>query len=340
MPPPFTNSSSAISDTAATTAARRSRISRAERRLQRTRSRGPGAACRAAGRRGPRCGPRRPSARRAARRGATRSPAPAPPPGAACGSVSASARSSAARRRSSSRRPAPSRRGWTSRPAADSIRSRCAGAVHHQDGRGVRLLGREPRELGDRRAIGRRVSDDEIVEALLGEPQRLGQRVGEQPAEARRPREDPLEQRPGSGPTCSRPGSACPAARRSMSSRVPPHGVQVDEREGRLDAGERARSARSRPARSGAVLATVVAMAVSLPLAIASDRETLPEQGFRCRPRRAGRDRCYSSALARGGHPPPRAVKSDIADPRRRCRGAGEPRRRPPAARGESPHSA
>ena len=178
-------------------------------------------ACRAAGRRPPRCGPRRPSG----------------PTSCTPGRESISRASAAAWRGRADRRALrpdlqPAARG----PVADveleadphrlrrgrggATRSgRGARRVDHQHRRGVGLLGRQPAELRERER-GRRSGSRRTRSSKprLGQPQRLGQRVGEEPPEAGVARQDALEQRRGSAATCWRPGSACPRARRSMSA--------------------------------------------------------------------------------------------------------------------------
>ena len=188
VPPPLTNSSSATSRTAADdrrAGARGSR--RSERacmnRIAALRSGRPGT-----GRRPRRSGPRRPSARRARCRGARsisarhptrllarRGPASAsgrpstrPPSGHQPTSMSRQTRTGAA--------PAADRR-------LDQVEVRAV--VDHQHRRAVGFARRSSRATSrDRRPVDGRVGDDDVLEALLGEPQRLRQREREHPAEA------------------------------------------------------------------------------------------------------------------------------------------------------------
>ena len=115
-----------------------------------------------------RCGPRRPSGRPAARRRGPRSRAPAPPPAAACGSASAWRRSSPGRPRSSSRRRSRSRPAPAPRPRPPPPRSGRGARVQStiSDRRGVGIARSSAGELGERRAVGGRVGDDEVVEAV------------------------------------------------------------------------------------------------------------------------------------------------------------------------------
>ena len=170
------------------------------------------------------------------------------PPARACGSASASARSSAGRPRSSSRRRARSRPGSarTSPATADSIRSRCATSRPSAPARRRGRSAVSRAELRDRRAVGGRVADARGRRSRAREPQRLRQRVGQEAPEARVAREDPLEQRRGSAATCSRPGSACPrrgaACRRRCATTRPGRRARTAPRRPRAPA----RSARSR----------------------------------------------------------------------------------------------
>ena len=84
-----------------------------------------------------------------------------------------------------------------------------------------------------RRAIGGRVRQQQVAEAVVVQPQRLVQRVRHQPAKALVPGQDPLQDgRERTDLLATRIGF--PAARRVMSRCVEPHRVEVHEGEGRV----------------------------------------------------------------------------------------------------------
>ena len=56
--------------------------------------------------------------------------------------------------------------------------------VHHQRRVSVGTLGGEQRQLGERLAIGGRVADEDVLVALAGEVERLGQGEAQDSAEA------------------------------------------------------------------------------------------------------------------------------------------------------------
>ena len=58
------------------------------------------------------------------------------------------------------------------------------GLVDHQRRVRVGPLGGEQRQLGERLAIGRRVADEDVLVALAGEVERLGQGEAQDSAEA------------------------------------------------------------------------------------------------------------------------------------------------------------
>ena len=74
------------------------------------------------------------------------------------------------------------------------------------------------RELRERGAVGRRVGEQQVAEAVAVQPQRLVERERHEPAEALVAREDALEHRPRSARTCWPRGSACPTERASISA--------------------------------------------------------------------------------------------------------------------------
>ena len=107
------------------------------------------------------------------------------------------------------RRPAPS---------TDSITSRCSAQSTVTIGAPAGLATERSASSSSAPRVGRRVGEQQVLEALLGQPQRLRQGEGHQPGEAlvRDPGSPPAA--PGSAPSCSRPGSACPPARPSISA--------------------------------------------------------------------------------------------------------------------------
>ncbi len=93
----------------------------------------------------------------------------------------------------------------------------------------------EPRKLAQRAAIGGRVGDDDVLEPLLRQPQRLGQRVGERPLKAG-PREHPLLQRAAAHRLAGQPDRLGRGAAFHVGG-VGPEGVEVDDRERRIERG-------------------------------------------------------------------------------------------------------
>ena len=78
--------------------------------------------------------------------------------------------------------------------------------------------GRVTSEPGQRRPVGRRVGDDDVVAgAAGGQPECLGQGVGQDAAEAVH-LQRPARSGGGSAPTCWPAGSACRAARLVMAA--------------------------------------------------------------------------------------------------------------------------
>ena len=106
-----------------------------------------------------------------------------------------------------------SRQTWTGAgsatvAAAFSMMSSWSGRVDHHGDRGGRC--RVTGQPGERRPVGGRVGDHDVVaDALPGQPERLRQGEGQDPAEPVQ-RQDLLEHARGSAPTCWPAGSACP----------------------------------------------------------------------------------------------------------------------------------
>ena len=97
-------------------------------------------------------------------------------------------------------------------------------------------LALEPAQLGERAAVGGRVGEQQVVEAVLVQPQRLGSVNVISP---RKPGscEDRREQRAAAHRLARHPDRR---ARRSLEhlARVRPHRVEIHERERRVDVGE------------------------------------------------------------------------------------------------------
>ena len=130
------------------------------------------------------------------------------------------------------------RTGAAPAPSTDSIRSRCSTRVDHHDRRLLGVRRRAQRQLLERAAVGGRVGEQQVLEALLGQPERLRQGEGHQSRRSARSRRriasssarqriDLLATRIGFSP-----------ARPSIVVGVRPHRVEVDEGERRLDLGE------------------------------------------------------------------------------------------------------
>ena len=110
-------------------------------------------------------------------------------------------------------------------------------AVDHHDRRFVGAGDRAQRQLLQRPEVGGRVGEQQVVEALLGQPQGLRQRVGHQPGEAAVAPQRRLDQRP-AAQALGRDPDRLAARPGQHRVRVRPHRVEVDEGERSLDLGE------------------------------------------------------------------------------------------------------
>ena len=129
------------------------------------------------------------------------------------------------------------RTGAAPAPSTDSIASRCSAQSTITIGAPLGVGDRAQRQLPERPGVGGRVGEQQVLEALLGEPQRLRQGEGHQPGEALVAAQDPLQQRPAAH-RLARDPDRLPACPRQHRVRVRPHRVEVDEGERRLDLGE------------------------------------------------------------------------------------------------------
>ena len=110
-------------------------------------------------------------------------------------------------------------------------------AVDHHDRRPAGVRHRAQRQLAERADVGGRVGEQQVLEPLLGEPQRLRQRVGHQPGEPLIAAQHLLDQRPAAQALGRDPDRLAPGPSQHRV-RVRPHRVEVDEGERRLDLGE------------------------------------------------------------------------------------------------------
>ena len=109
------------------------------------------------------------------------------------------------------------------------------GLVHHQDGRRAGLSRLELRQPRDRLPVGRRIGDEQVSMAGLGEHQGLRDREAEDALEARVARRDPLEHRAATHRLGGHPDRlAAGAGEHRVRVRV--ERVEIDECEGRLEA--------------------------------------------------------------------------------------------------------
>ena len=124
------------------------------------------------------------------------------------------------------------------------------GAIDHQHRRPLRVGGALHGELRERFGVRGRIGDHHVVEAVIGQPQGLGQRVGQQPSEALVAGEDPLQNRAAANRLrCDSYRLAACAAQHVLG--VGPHRVEIDEGEWGLDLGEDLLVARVRLIRDG-----------------------------------------------------------------------------------------
>ncbi len=117
-------------------------------------------------------------------------------------------------------------------------------AVDHQDRRPAGLAAERSASSPSALGVGGRVGEQQVLEALLGQPQGLGQGEGHQPGEALVAVAGSPPAGPGSGPTCWRRGSACrrrvpaspprwPTSRRGRRRRMAPRPQRRSARSGR-----------------------------------------------------------------------------------------------------------
>ena len=126
-----------------------------------------------------------------------------------------------------------------SRPGAENRLDRVEvlDAVDHHDRRLAGVGGRAQRQLAEGAGVGGRVGEQQVLVAVLGEPERLRQGVGHQPGEALVGGEDPLEDGAAAHRLARDPDRLRPCPPQHLL-RVRPHRIEVDERERRLHLGE------------------------------------------------------------------------------------------------------
>ena len=201
-------------------------------------------------------------------------------------------------------------------------------AIDHHHRRLIGVGGAADRQLGQSVAVGRRVGEQEVLEALRGEPERLGQGEREQPGEPLAAGEDPLQKRPGAHRLAGQ-ADRLAAGPAGHVGGVRPHRVEIDEGERSLDLGEgplvaavgllRGRHGgepTSRPRRfrrAGAVLAPAQAC-----------QAAKPPQVFQCR-------RGVSAAQACQAAKPPQMVSNAgaVLAPAQACQAAKPPQEVP-----------
>ena len=152
----------------------------------------------------------------------------------------------------------PDRRDERARGRLDHVE--VLGAVHHHDRGLVGVLGGQPGEPGQAPGVGGRVGEHQVALALLPEPERLGQREGQESLEAAVQVEQPAQERAAAHRLAGDPDRLAGRALQHVGG-VRPDGVEVDEGERGLDALRRpARSAR-RP-RSGVGIGAGVGVSI------------------------------------------------------------------------------
>jgi hypothetical protein len=120
------------------------------------------------------------------------------------------------------------------RPQHGLDRVEVLGAVDHHDRRVLGVGDGAQRQLPERVGVGSRVGEQQVLEALFRQPQRLRQGEGHQPGVALVAAEDALEQRPAAQRLARHPDRLC-AGPREHRVAVGPHCVEVDEGEWSLD---------------------------------------------------------------------------------------------------------
>ncbi len=96
---------------------------------------------------------------------------------------------------------------------------------------------RAQRQFLQRPGVGGRVGEQQVLEAQLGQPERLRQGEGHQPDEALAAGEDPLDQRPAAQRLARHPDRLRARAGQHRVA-VGPHRIEVDEGKRRLYLGE------------------------------------------------------------------------------------------------------
>ena len=126
-----------------------------------------------------------------------------------------------------------------SRPGAENRLDRVEvlDAVDHHDRRLAGVGGGAQRQLAEGAGVRGRVGEQQVLVAVLGEPERLRQGEGHQPGEALVGGEDPLEDGAAAHRLARDPDRLRPGAPQHLL-RVRAHRIEVDERERRLHLGE------------------------------------------------------------------------------------------------------
>ena len=148
----------------------------------------------------------------------------------------------------------PDRRDEGARGRLDHVE--VLGAVHHHDRGIVGVLGGQAGEAGQAARVGGRVGEHQVALALLPEPERLGQREGQESLEASVQVEQPAHEGAAAHRLARDPDRLAGRALQHVG-RVRPDGVQVDEGERGLDSLRRpARIARTPRLESGSAPAS------------------------------------------------------------------------------------
>jgi hypothetical protein len=110
-------------------------------------------------------------------------------------------------------------------------------AVDHHDWRSRRVGYRAQRQLAQRPGVGGRVGQQQVLEPLLGKPERLRQGEGHQPGKAGVAAQDAFGQRPAAQRLARHPDRLATCATQHLSP-VGRHRIEVDEGKRRLHLGE------------------------------------------------------------------------------------------------------